>query len=70
MVVRVLPVQDDEGGASLHRYHGEVRGWGLGRCCGVGLARLVFREVVERGGDGAGLFRFLVCLVDDVRSCG
>ena len=70
VVVSLLPVQDDEGRASLHRYHSEVGGWALGRGRHVGLAGFVFGEVIEGGSDGARLIRFLAGLVNDVRRCG
>lgn len=67
VVVRFFPVQDDEGGTSFHRHHGEVRRGSAWWRSHVGLARLVLGEVVEGGGDGARLVRFLARLVDDMR---
>lgn len=70
LIVGFLPVQDDEGGATFHRHHGEVGGRRLGWRSHVGLSGFIFGEVVERRGDGARLVRFLARLVDDVRGFG
>lgn len=70
VIVGLLPVQNDKGRASFHCYHGDVGGRRPGRGCHIGLATLVFGEVVEGGGDGAWLVLFLSCLVNNMRRCG
>lgn len=70
VIVWFFPVQDDEGWASFYRHHSKVGWWGTGRRSHVHLARFVFWEVVEGGGDGARLVGFLARLVDDMRCFG
>lgn len=70
VIVSFLPVQDDEWRASLHRHHSEVGGRRLGWGRHICLAGLIFREVVEGGGDGTRLIWFLARLVDDMRRFG
>lgn len=69
-IVWFFPVQDDEGGASFHRHHSKVGGRRTRRRSHIHVARFIFWEVVEGGGDGARLVGFLARLVDDVRRFG
>lgn len=70
VIVRFFPVQDDEGRASFHRHHSKVGGRRTRWRSHIHLARFIFWEVVEGGGDGARLVGFLARLVDDMRRFG
>lgn len=69
-VIWFLPVKNDEWGAALHGNHGEVRRRDMRRTGYVQIIAFFVGEVSEGGGDGARLLWLLICLVDDMRSCG
>lgn len=69
VVVGLLPVQDDEGGASLYSNHGEVGGGQAGGCGDVLLHPLLLREEAEGLCYGTRFVWLLVSLIDHMRGC-
>lgn len=69
-VVRFLPRKNDERVAALHGNHGDVGRRDTRRTGYIQIVGFFIGEVTEGGGDGARLLWPLICLVDDMRSCG